>query len=192
MNSCLPGCQQNPELAQQIFGLAGDCRGLVEGIAAGSPQFADACGIGGGPPPDGAGTCGGIFDCFGDCPQGDQQCLQGCVQRADAQGQGQFNDVQECLQRTGCLDREPDTCNEDCGNEIDACFGVGVGNEDCTTVLECILACQSNECARGCFFSGTQAAQDGFNALADCLNENMCMAVDCPQCVAQLNACQGN
>jgi len=192
VDSCAAGCAMDPSLAQGIFQAAGNCQGLIEAIAQGNQQFGEACGIGGGPPPGGLGTCGGIFDCFGDCPQGDQNCPQACVGAASQEGQQQFDAVQQCLQRTGCLDVEPDTCQEDCGAEIDLCFGVGVGNDPCGTVLDCIVACDNNECARECFFDGTQVAQDDFNSLVDCLNMNMCMDVNCPQCVAEFNACQGN
>ena len=55
--------------------------------------------------------------------QGDQACIQNCAQQLSAEGQQTFGALQQCIQASNCM---TDECvEENCGPEIEACFGGG-------------------------------------------------------------------
>ena len=74
---------------------------------------------------------------------------------------------------------------------INACFPPG--NDGCAAVLECILACgDDGDCAQDCFDAGSEDGRALFNAFAECINDNACQELECPECMAQLNACNAD
>ena len=75
------------------------------------------------PPPSG---CPAIFDCMNECPNGDQDCQQNCINFASIDAQMAFKKLDQCwidVDLWGCWDLCPDgTEYGDCPDEFHDCI----------------------------------------------------------------------
>ena len=85
----------------------------------------------GGAPPDNNIDCRGVFECFQNCADGDQECLQACYASATPAARGQYDDIAACANETGCVDG-PEDCQEVCSAEFAVCLEGGPPPPPCT------------------------------------------------------------
>ncbi len=71
--------------------------------------------------PAAPGTCMAIIECQQQCPQGDQGCLQSCVNQGNEQGQKLYNDYLDCVNGCGgdqtCVDQQCTQQAQACAND---------------------------------------------------------------------------
>ncbi len=75
------------------------------------------------PTRDGGGTldCIAIFDCAGGCADGDDPCVNACLNRGTAESVAQATALAECANEAGCTD---EAClASSCSDEVLACAG---------------------------------------------------------------------
>lgn len=90
------------------------------GVVNCEPAF-EAC-LGPVPVPRGAETCGQFNDCLGLCAQGDQVCVDRCIERASPAGYDALVAASNCVRDSGCAANDAACQDLNCGAEIDACF----------------------------------------------------------------------
>ncbi|MBM4356402.1 MAG: hypothetical protein FJ109_21845, partial [Deltaproteobacteria bacterium] len=159
--------------------------------------------------------CPWIFDCFDTCPEGDQACLQNCVNGADMSAGVAYNNLIQCLTGSGyfqCAEtfeegsKELEACLEEtfapCQDYYYECFH---GDLDCQQLNDCFGACpqvpegQPNPCVSDCWANGTVKAQKTYAAIIECLEKNgywdcaqgdqKCLSEAEAACQAELDAC---
>ncbi|MBM4354036.1 MAG: hypothetical protein FJ109_09625 [Deltaproteobacteria bacterium] len=159
--------------------------------------------------------CKWIFDCFDTCPEGDQACLQNCVNEASLPAQMAYNNLMQCLSDSGyfdCLDQFPEGSEEleaclekafePCLDYYYECFH---GDLDCQEMNQCFNACpevpegQPNPCISDCWSSGTVEAQKAYTAIIECLEaqgywdcaqgDNKCLSDAEAACSAEFDVC---
>jgi hypothetical protein len=214
---CPPG---KPNCNSMSFICEGDCTPECTGKECGSDGCGGSCGL---CPCDtcdpGAVDCKGdtctvpstcdcvcIFDCFEECPAGDQGCLQDCVAAATIDGQLRYTNLNNCLLEAGyydCPDDDEaclDVAADQCSDQYYECFA---GDDECLDMYVCIISCPSGAdgeaCVQGCFDSGSQEALTTWSTFIDCLDDNgyyECPADDAPckgtasaACEAEFLAC---
>ncbi|MCA9527904.1 MAG: hypothetical protein KC549_16570, partial [Myxococcales bacterium] len=192
--ACIQGClaAATPAAQDQAIELsqcaqAADANG--EDVEAACGDLIAACF--GEPPPPGDLTCSEIFECAAACPANDQNCIQGCLQAGTAEAQDQAITTSQCAQTADMNGQDPEVA---CAAEFEACFGPPAppGDQACGQVLSCSAEAQDAAAAEACYNAGTEAARDLFEAVALCLNENMCMDLECPACEAPIAACNAD
>lgn len=136
-------------------------------------------------------TCEATYDCVIACET--EACLESCYAAASPTATQQLDAMFACLEsRCGnaTTDAQFQTCaQQQCGSEIDTCFGfgsVGTGNDTCEEVYDCLVGCTTNACATACYGEGTAAAQGQIDTLLTCFETN-CGNVS----EAQFPACAG-
>ena len=175
----------------------------------------DGCG-------DSCGECGPNADCTAgvcvdntpdalDCPAviecinasgGSQQGMTDCIAQGTPEAQDQINDILLCIQDNcsdpGMTEEEFGACQQEfCSGEINACFGIGTGDDTCEEVIDCLLGCTTQECANECVGQGTPEAQEeavaGFNCAAESCTEvgsvEEFLACFEESCTEEYNAC---
>ncbi len=135
--------------------------------------------------------CNGIYECFGECPQGDRDCLDDCFGQGSSEAQSQVNAIGQCAQDNQCQDG---ACVEsNCPQEVAACNGENTnggnhggsasdsGNLSCADIFECYGQCARGDqgCLDACERSGTAAAQSQVNAIGSCIERNQCQDSGC-------------
>ncbi len=159
--------------------------------------------------------CPWIFDCFDTCPEGDQACIQNCINEAELGAQVIYNNLIQCLTDSGyfqCFETymdgsvELDACLEEkfapCQDYYYECFH---GDLDCQGLSDCFGNCpevpdgQPNPCVSDCWSQGTVEAQKTYTAIIDCLQKNgywecaqgdqKCISDAEAACQAELEAC---
>lgn len=164
-------------------------------------------------------SCADIFECYGQCAQGDQGCLDGCERAGTSTAQSQVNAIGSCIERnqcedSGCVDRM-------CGNEVANCgdesapgntgssqepnlgggSGSGAGSESpagtqsCSDVFECFGTCAEGDrgCLDACYDQGTALAQLAVSNVGSCVQSNQCQDDECVSrmCPQEVAACEG-
>ena len=134
--------------------------------------------------------CPGIFDCMNDCPDGDQDCQQNCINSASIDTQMAFNNLNQCW-----IDVFPDECwfvcpegskPEDCPEEYRYCtedkatkcedeyFACFIpGDLTCEEIFDCFDTCPADDtpCMQECFQNGTKEGQKTASAMWDCYED---------------------
>ncbi len=71
-------------------------------------------------------TCEEMYECFGDCQEGDQACTWACYESGTAEAQQQYNDMAECFEtQCGGIDDQDQWLNcvyTNCAEELEGCF----------------------------------------------------------------------
>ncbi|MCB9546921.1 MAG: hypothetical protein H6706_13860, partial [Myxococcales bacterium] len=131
LNDCLFNCADGDQAcgqacfgmataqAQQQFIAAVECIDANGGNQEACAAEIEACLGGGGPGPGGDLTCGGIFECAGNCPQNDQNCIQGCLAAGTPQAQDLALQLSQCAQNADMNGQDVETA---CADLINACF----------------------------------------------------------------------
>jgi len=95
------------------------------------------------PPVYGNATCEEVQDCYGACPDGDQDCINTCYETGTQNAQTALNDMGQCFNQF-CPNLSGDaflTCVYDnCGTQIDTCFppaNCNVSGGECGAGLAC-------------------------------------------------------
>ncbi len=151
------------------------------------------------------GSCKAYYLCANACPplpQG-QACVQECQSKLSPQGMQDVQNLQNCLQQNGCLDKPTDEefakCLEDyCIEPYFHCFS---GNlyQSCSALLDCLVACpednpttqnvnEQNECIGNCWSEATFDAQMDLQNLINCANQQCASQCANPQS-AECNTC---
>lgn len=159
------------------------------------------------PSPNGTLSCPQIFECYGQCARGDQDCLDDCERNGTARAQNQVNAIGACIERNGCRDSEcvdrlcvteVSACNDDSGTNHNADENQGHLNPTggaltCNEVFECFSNCIEGDrgCLDECYGSGTTAAQDAVSEIGHCVQANRCEDDDCValRCPEPLSIC---
>jgi hypothetical protein len=152
------------------------------------------------PPPPGNLTCGGIVTCWSACKDGDEPCLEACLEKGSAKGKADLDalitcgNTNMCKGVSGCLQQK-------CGPQLAAC-ATGTTPPPpppptqltCAGVFQCWDACADDDdaCAQACINKASTKGRADLDALVACGNANMCPSVPgCLQqkCAPQLAAC---
>jgi|JI10StandDraft_1071094.scaffolds.fasta_scaffold160814_2 hypothetical protein len=203
LNDCLSNCGEGDDACANdcfgqasaegaaLFEAAGRCIQAAGGDQSQCQEEIEACLGGGGPGPGGDLTCGGIFDCAGQCPQNDQACIQGCLQAGTPAAQDEAIELSQCAQAAEMAGEDVEVA---CAELIESCFGPPAppGTDTCGTVLDCIAGAMTEDAARACFEAGTEAARALISTAVTCLNDNMCMEIECAECADQVAACRAD
>lgn len=90
------------------------------GVVNCEPEF-EAC-LGPVPVPRGAQTCGQFNECLGFCVEGDQVCVDRCIELASPAAYDALVAATNCIADSGCAANDAACQNLNCGNEINACL----------------------------------------------------------------------
>ena len=142
------------------------------------------------------------------CAQSDQTCLNNCYQSGTTTAQQQYDALATCYQNNCATATDGQTCLENnCSTQVQACLGGSTTGgsttggstvgKTCSEVLQCMNGCPSGDqtCLNNCYQSGSATAQQQYDALAACYQQNNCdTAADgqtCLQnnCGAEVQAC---
>lgn len=191
--NCIQECFNNgTATAQSQYGAIVTCA-QSSGCAEGDNQCVNSacaneiqtCLGSGGAPAVGSLSCGGVFLCASSCSETDAACQQGCLNAVSADQADELNAFLGCMEMNMCQDQ---ACVEtNCSAEQAACFPPGT--QSCGEVLTCIGMCTDQACAGECQLQASEEGTTELQALSECLNTNMCMSPDCPQCSTEYNAC---
>jgi hypothetical protein len=132
--------------------------------------------------------CADLMTCLNSCPDDDpnttdvnemQVCAGDCFSNATYQANSDYQAMFDCID-TNCTtcgtDWQGTTC-QNCINTVltsgGACNANYVkcaphGDKTCSEVWTCLLACQDQACAQGCYASGTLTGQDLAGKWVDC------------------------
>jgi hypothetical protein len=146
-----------------------------------------AGGGGGGAPAPGSLSCGGTILCAQSCNPTDAACQNGCANGIAEDQVAAFEGLLTCAEMNCPEGSAMDCVDTNCAAELEACFPAG--DQACGDVLTCIEGCTDSYCVNECQLAADDAAQMELSALAMCLNTNMCMALDCPECATEYDAC---
>jgi len=158
---CVPTCE-GKECGDD--GCGGDCGACEGGLFCVGYVCSDAY------------DCGDLYACLINCDE-DYNCQDGCIGAAPPEVFEQFNAIGICLEAAGYFDCMPgdDAClaagMAQCQYEMDTCFS---GALDCIGITECMGGCVSGDsgCNTVCYFSGTNEAEDDYDAMIDCVIDN--------------------
>lgn len=108
-------------------------------------------------PSNGDLTCEGIYDCFQDCSNDDQECLQECYKNGSEKGQSDYQALSSCVEKNCGDAADKGKCAaEKCRTEAEVCVpGIIPGEKTCKEIDDCIGNCSTNECAQECYEEGT-------------------------------------
>ena len=128
--------------------------------------------------PPGTMNCFDMSLCVYTCPEGNDDCVQDCFGEGSVEAADGWNAIINCLEDNGYFEcPENDTeCIETaygaCSEEVYACRS---GEATCKEVWDCLDTCgpMDEVCTLECIWNGTGEAQDGYNAVIDCVIE-MC------------------
>jgi hypothetical protein len=198
--ACAEICVESGTLAAQLqFSDVNSCffEAIDNGCAQDDPMCYNqacqtelaACQAGGGgsapPPAPGSLSCGGTVLCLSSCEPNDNACLQGCSMGLAPDQEDELVALNMCAETNMCQDQ---ACIEmTCSAEYTACFPEGT--QSCGSVMMCIEACTTQSCLNECALEADMDAQTELNTLFMCLQENSCMAYNCPECSTEYNAC---
>lgn len=134
------------------------------------------------------GSCKAYYFCTKGCPQQPQgqACIQECQGKLSQQGMQDVQNLQNCLQQNGCLDKPTDEelskCLEDfCIEPYFRCFS-GTLYQSCSTLIDCLVSCpddnpntpevnEQSECIGNCWSEATFDAQMDLQNLINCANK---------------------
>ena len=158
--------------------------------------------------PMGTGTCEDFVSCFTSCPQGDRECVNGCVEASSPEGYAQYEAVIQCGQDNMCFAEDgsgDQACfDSNCAAEQVPCFGEPItpaGDGNCIALTTCLDACADPEdregCVRPCVEASSQQGYDDLLAFQECVqnstdaNGSPCLDVACAQaaCGTEAAAC---
>jgi hypothetical protein len=198
--ACTEACVESGTLAAQLqFSDVNSCffEAIDNGCAQDDPMCYNqacqtelaACQAGGGgsapPPAPGSLSCGGTVLCLSSCEPNDNACLQGCSMGLAPDQEDELVALNMCAETNMCQDQ---ACIEmTCSAEYTACFPEGT--QSCGSVMMCIEACTTQSCLNECALEADMDAQTELNTLFMCLQENSCMAYNCPACSTEYSAC---
>ncbi len=119
-------------------------------------------------------TCLEMYLCLQGCPESSDLCGEECLLEGTAEAYGLWDTFIDCLDYSGyfaCTDNE---CRAEawanCSVEFQACAH---GDDSCADVLDCMGLCPPGDdmCALECLLNGTTEAQDGYDAILACIEE---------------------
>jgi hypothetical protein len=153
--------------------------------------------------PMGTGTCQDFVGCFTNCPQGDGDCVNACVEASSPEGYADYEAVIDCGQTNMCFDDQgagDQACfDENCATEQVPCFGeplTPMGMGDCIGLVTCLDACDDmnpdnrEQCVRPCVEASSQAGFDNLNAMNDCIVASTdASGAPCPDVACAQAAC---
>ena len=179
-------CERDPVGFQAEGLIAASCDDIQAAICA-DPQLAPQCQC-----DPAALDCEGIYDCAGRCDPDDQECINACFEAGSSVAQSQAIAVSECL-RASCPEGDQACIDENCTDEIQACFGPPV-NLTCAQLNDCFQACPPDDqaCYEDCFERASNQAQTAYADLVECaeqscpMGDTMCLEDECGD---ELDAC---
>jgi V8-like Glu-specific endopeptidase len=142
-----------------------------------------AC-LGGGPAPTGSDSCDAVYSCAADCS--DNACATECYYAGTAEAQGQFDALLGCLERSCANATEANfqqCAEQNCGSEIDGCFGGGdepcnITGGDCGAGAACYPTTSGTTACFGSNNKPEGSACDPDAADLDCADGLACVTVD--------------
>jgi hypothetical protein len=149
--------------------------------------------------PNGMGSCSDFIGCVNDCPQGDQNCRDNCIEATSQPSFDKYDAVISCLRDNECWDANDmlsQQCFDDnCSELWDACIvdGRTFGNGTCGDIHGCFFGCDlmDQACQEGCLERGSQESWFLFQEYLGCAGDAMCndqMTCDAA-CPAERTAC---
>ena len=137
-------------------------------------------------------TCENAYGCMANCTSA--ACQQACMASATPAAQAELQSMLTCFEdacAAATTDAAFQTCVQtNCQGEMDVCFPVVTGDKLCADVYGCLANCGQNDqaCWRGCYETGTLAAQNQVDDLLGCLQDNCKDITD----DAQFQTCANN
>ncbi|MCB9528626.1 MAG: trypsin-like serine protease [Myxococcales bacterium] len=128
-------------------------------------------------------SCGGgcieLLECFDGCR--DDACAGDCIASTTQAGQQLYIDLTECV-AARCPNGDFACAERSCAAELRACeAGVGPPPDEaltCEGMLSCFGECGDDpDCPLACFQASSPAAQNAYNTLAGCVQDN-CEGID--------------
>jgi len=117
-----------------------------------------------------------------DCPNGDQDCQQNCINSASIDAQMAFKKLVDCAdvgiwpdECWGLPEEERKECEDEkeamCEDEYFACFIPG--DLACAEIFDCFNTCPDDDtpCMQDCYQNGTKEAQLTAGAMWDCYED---------------------
>ena len=159
-------------------------------------------GAGGGMVPELA--CVQIIECQNACPQGDQACIQRCIDDGSGEAQRQYDALFGCLQRECAQAPDINACAVDrCNAEYSECLGMPVapppqGDATCASFFDCADMCGDDDaCVQACVDALSPQAFQALQTMYGCFDTQGCVQPDnsidqaCAEqrCGAEINAC---
>jgi len=174
---------------------------------------------------DGSTDCADV-DCAADAACTQQNGDLSCMGAGSQDGQNTFNAIISCLQSqcsTECGGSDNNACNscldEKCKSQLDACDWAPAGNGGCSALNTCLNGCPNMAaagsgtaqtcpsdaglvCVQGCFSNSSQAGNDAFFAILDCVqtncqdpcidnyNQQNCQDCETQHCSTEIGNCQ--
>jgi hypothetical protein len=147
--------------------------------------------------------CTGVFECTERCKDGDDVCVDACIERGSRSARPAVADVLACAELNECAD---ESClTRHCEDELLTCAGAeafdaavpdaGGSELDCTGVFDCSERCKDGDdvCVDACL---ERVAESALPAVADvlaCAELNECADESCltRRCQDELRACAG-
>lgn len=134
--------------------------------------------------------CYYLLTCLNSCPEGDQQCIQGCVDNTSKNGLALYNAIYDCIMQacpicqTDPTSPQCDTCFTQVQQQGGACYNAlqtclndrTYGTKKCGELWTCVNACMDQKCVQDCLLSGTKTATQLWDAMITCALDK------CPSC----------
>lgn len=150
-------------------------------------------------------TCNEIFNCFGECENGESDCFDACFDRGSERAQEGVVGISECIRDTGCESQE--CIAENCADPIAFCDSddrvdgpapmepvdpAPVEDLTCNEIYGCFDQCAGDRtCVDVCFEQGSPAGQRGVQDISQCISANACQDEACARfhCADQIAFC---
>lgn len=157
----------------------------------GSGTTGDGTGTGGGEL-----TCPVVIFCIEECA--DETCIEECFDAGSAEAIAEVEDFLACDEANMC-DGDDQCLDDNCAAELTACFTGELGCDELSACADlCETECGNDQdcldvCNVVCFYEGTADAQEAYDALVTCAEDNGCTDDMClmDNCDAELGACFG-
>jgi len=160
-----PNAPQCDQCWNQVLGPGGACESLYDKCTKYGPE-----------------GCYYLLTCLNNCQQGDNACIQACVEQTSKQGIALYNAIYDCImQACPICQTQPDSqqCNTcfsqvqqpggACAGALQACLDDRpYGTKKCGELLQCLNTCQSDQACQQCFLDATKTANNLFDAMIEC------------------------
>lgn len=144
-------------------------------------------------------NCAQVEQCFDDCDH-EPMCQAGCYIRAADSALDKIHNIHWCVMQKCDNYNDKDACEQSlCGQYVDECKAVDEGPLACGDVQDCVQGCDWNDpdCFSSCYESGTGPAQDDYDNLWICFEEDcasmpqVTFVQDCgwDNCAMQIEIC---
>lgn len=150
-----------------------------------------------GPPamPMGTASCDEFVSCFQNCPDGDRDCVNTCIENTSPDAYAEYEAVIECGQTNMCFDDagagDQACLLDNCAEEMAPCFATPMGDGDCIALTTCLEGAADGAAEIACIEASSRAGYDDLTALQECVASSMCMDASCVNmsCTAEVAAC---